>query len=117
MQLNEVTYDEAVPIDGYGPGFFRVAGEVLRGPIVVTGKRAISWGGVEDLATIEALAGEVDVIFLGTGEAITHVPQALREAVERSGMGIEPMASPAACRTYNVLISEGRRVALAALPV
>nr|MCU0854979.1 Mth938-like domain-containing protein [Paracoccaceae bacterium] len=33
------------------------------------------------------------------------------------GMGVEAMASPAACRTYNVLLSEGRRVALALLPV
>ncbi len=123
MKLTEVTYDSAVPIDGYGPGgFFRVAGEVIRGgAMLVTGTRAVSWGGgYDDLAALEALAGgEVDVIFLGTGGAETaHVPPALREAIERSGMGIEPMASPpAACRTYNVLVSEGRRVALAALPV
>lgn len=117
MLLTEVTYDSAVPIDGYGPGFFRVAGEVIRGPMLVTGTRAASWGGYGDLAALEALAGEVDVIFLGTGAETAHVPGPVREAVERAGMGIEPMASPAACRTYNVLVSEGRRVALAALPV
>jgi uncharacterized protein len=33
------------------------------------------------------------------------------------GLGVEVMSSPAACRTYNVLLSEGRRVALALLPV
>ncbi len=117
MQLTEVTYDDAVPIDGYGPGFFRVAGKVLYGPVLVTASRAASWGGVEDTAALTDLAGEVDVIFLGTGGETAHVPAALRAAIERAGMGIEPMASPAACRTYNVLISEGRRVALAALPV
>ena len=117
MQLTEVNYDDAVPINGYGPGFFRVAGKVLRGAILVTSTRAVTWGGIQDAGALAALAGEVDVIFLGTGAETAHVPAALRQAVEGAGMGIEPMASPAACRTYNVLVSEGRRVALAALPV
>jgi len=41
----------------------------------------------------------------------------LRQKIEATGMGVEVMNSPAACRTYNVLAAEGRRVALAALPV
>ena len=43
--------------------------------------------------------------------------QAARSALEQAGLGVEAMASPAACRTYNVLLSEGRRVGLALLPV
>ena len=38
-------------------------------------------------------------------------------ALEALGLGVEVMSSPAACRTYNVLLSEGRRVALALIPV
>jgi len=37
--------------------------------------------------------------------------------LEQAGIGVESMASPAACRTYNVLLSEGRRVAVALIPV
>ena len=43
--------------------------------------------------------------------------EALRASLEGAGLGVEVMNSPAACRTYNVLLSEGRRVALAVLPV
>ena len=57
------------------------------------------------------------MIFLGTGAEIAHVPATLRTALDEAGIGIESMASPAACRTYNVLLSEGRRVGLALLPV
>jgi uncharacterized protein len=57
------------------------------------------------------------VIFVGTGAEMAHLPPALRSALEGAGIGVEPMNTPAACRTYNVLLSEGRRVALAALPV
>ncbi|GGD41623.1 Mth938-like domain-containing protein [Sinisalibacter lacisalsi] len=117
MQLTEITYDNARPIDGYGPGFFRVDGAVIEGPVLVTASAARSWGGVDDTAALTALAGEVDVILLGTGAVMTGAPAALMAEVEAAGMGIEPMASPSACRAYNVLLAEGRRVALAALAV
>jgi uncharacterized protein len=46
------------------------------------------------------------------------MPRAFREALEaRPGSGSRSMASPAACRTYNVLLGEGRRIAAALLPV
>ncbi|MCW1954481.1 MAG: MTH938/NDUFAF3 family protein, partial [Roseobacter sp.] len=44
-------------------------------------------------------------------------PADMRHKIEQAGMGVEVMNSPSACRTYNVLAAEGRRVALAALPV
>ncbi len=117
MELHEVTYDDAVPVEGYGPGFFRVAGQVFHGPCLVTSRAARSWGGLEDLATLEALSGDVDVLFMGMGAEIAHAPAGLRVRMEGLGIGVEVMNSPAACRTYNVLVNEGRRVALAVLPV
>lgn len=117
MQLNEIDYGRARPIDGYGPGFFRVGGEVQQAPLLVTADTVKDWAGLDDPAPLAALAGQVDVLFLGTGPEIAPVPAGLRAALEQVGIGVEPMASPAACRTYNVLLSEGRRVAVALLPV
>lgn len=117
MRLNEVVYDVAQPVDGYGPGFFRIGGEVFEGPIVVTASGVAAWGGYDDVDALVGLADSLDVLFVGTGAEISHVPSGLREAVEVSGLGLEAMASPAACRTYNVLLSEGRRVGLALIPV
>ena len=117
MRLNEIRYSDAVPIDGYGPGFFRVGGKVLRGPVLVFPTGVTGWDGFTDSAAILTRAGEVDVVFVGTGAEIAHLPDDFREALEQAGIGVEPMASPAACRTYNVLLSEGRRVAVALIPV
>ena len=117
MRLNEVSYDNSRPIDGYGPGFFRVGGEVFQGSIGVFPDGVTAWGGYDDTATLLAHAESVDVLFVGTGKDVAHVPAAFREVLEEAGMGVEAMASPAACRTYNVLLSEGRRVALALIPV
>jgi uncharacterized protein len=116
-RLTEIAFGAARPIDGYGPGFFRVGGEVLRGGVLVTAGGARLWGGYEDTAPLLALEGAVDVLLLGTGPDIAHAPPALRAMIEAKGIGVEAMASPAAARTFNVLLSEGRRIAAALLPV
>lgn len=115
MRLTEVTYGSAQPIEGYGPGFFRVGNHVLRGTCLVTPWDAGPWGGTEDTDTLLTLAGRIDVLLFGMGPQITPVPRNLREALEGAGIGLEPMNSPAACRTYNVLLGEGRRIAAALL--
>lgn len=117
MRVTEVNFEGAVPIDGYGPGFFRVGQQVIEGPMIVTQDRASQWAGLDDIAALEALSGQVDVIFLGMGADIAHAPADLRNRLDAIGLGVEVMNTPAACRTYNVLLSEGRRVAAALLPV
>ena len=117
MRLSELEFDDAKPVEGYGPGFFRIAGEVLAAPLIVTATGAKPWGGYEDTQALLAMAGEIDVIFFGTGDEIGHLPRELRTTLDEAGIGAEAMNSPAACRTYNVLVSEGRRVAAALLPV
>lgn len=117
MRLIEVSYGSALAIEGYGPGFFRLGTHVLRGAALVTPWDAGAWGGLSDVDGPLALAGRIDVLLLGMGAQIAPVPRAFREALEGAGIGVEPMNTPAACRTYNVLLGEGRRVAAALLAV
>ena len=117
MRLNEVTYTDAEPVEGYGPGFFRVGGQVVHGGVVTGPTGTHQWGGFEDLDALTPLIGQIDVLFLGTGAEIAHIPATLREPLEAAGLGLEVMNSPSAARTYNVLLSEGRRIALAMIPV
>ena len=118
MRLNEVSYPDGTPVEGYGPGFFRVGGKVITGGLLILPKaEPCVWGGYTDAAPLLAEAGRVDVLFIGTGAEMAHIPADLRDALDAIGIGVEVMASPAACRTYNVLLGEGRRVGLAARPV
>lgn len=117
MRLTEITYSEARPVDGYGPGFFRIGGKVMEGPVTILPGGIQGWGGYDDTATLLAAAAEIDVLFVGTGAEIAQIPAAFRATLEGAGVGVEIMASPAACRTYNVLLSEGRRIGLALIPV
>lgn len=117
MAMYPTEFDGTVPVDGYGPGFFRVGGKVIHGPVLATGAGGVAWGGLDDLAPLVALAGQVDVLFLGMGQTIAHPPAALREALAGAGISLETMASDTAARIYNVTLSEGRRVACALLPL
>ncbi|PTX04723.1 Mth938-like domain-containing protein [Pararhodobacter aggregans] len=117
MRLTEIDFGTAQPIEGYGADFFRIGGVAHPAPLVIVPGQVVAWGGFGDTATLLPLAGQLDVLFVGTGAEIAHLPKDFRETLEAAGIAAEPMASPAACRTYNVLLSEGRRVGVALLAV
>lgn len=111
-------------IDGYGPGEFQVSGEVLHGALLVFPDRVEAWPvtSVEDLAedSFASLAHAeppVEVLLLGCGRRMALIRSSLRATLRASGVVVEPMDTGAACRTYNVLLAEGRRVAAALIPV
>ncbi len=117
MELTEITYDGQPPIDAYGPGFFRVQGAVHEGPLALLPGGVIDWHGLDDWDAILAAHADFDVIFIGMGAQIAALPLALKNKLDAAGLPYEPMATPTACRSYNVLLSEKRRVAIVALPV
>jgi uncharacterized protein len=117
IRMTEITYGSALAIEGYGPGFFRIGRHVLRGACLVTPWDAGAWGGLGDWAGPLTLQGKIDVLIVGTGAEIAHLPADFRAELEAAGIGVETMNSPAAARTYNVLLGEGRRIAACLLPV
>ena len=117
MHVNEVKFFDVIPIDSYGPGFFRIEGKIFKSGIVCSSFGISSWQGYEDFNNLKKLENKIDVIFVGTGHEICHLPEDFSKAVEKIGLNMEIMSTPSACRTYNALLSEGRRIAIAALPV
>lgn len=111
-------------IESYGDGGFTVTGEAYRGSILVLPDRTGAWPLTSiaelDLASLEPiLAAEppVEVLLIGCGAAMTFIDPDLREAARARGVALEPMDTGAACRTYNVLMAEDRRVAAALIAV
>ena len=56
MHVNEVKYFDAIPIDSYGPGFFRIEGKILKSGIVCSRSGVYSWKGYKDLNILEVIA-------------------------------------------------------------
>jgi uncharacterized protein len=111
-------------IESYGTAGFRVSGTLYTNSVIVFPDRSEAWPvGALDEVTEASLApvmahGEVEILLLGCGRRQAAVPHALMRALRSCGIGLEPMDTGAACRTYNVLLAEERRVAAALiLPV
>ena len=111
-------------IQGYSAGAFRVNGQSYDGPIIVTLTQTSKWDaknfaslGESDFDALAANADEIDVVLLGSGGKFEFFPPALRTALKNKGLSVDAMDTGAACRTYNVLMAEGRRVVAALLPV
>ncbi|QBX35252.1 hypothetical protein E4191_11510 [Paracoccus liaowanqingii] len=115
--LTPIEFTGQHAVEGYGPGFFRVAGRVFHHALVIEADRVTPWDGLDQIAPLEALAGRVDVLFLGMGAAVDIPPRDLIAHLDALGLRVEAMASATAARTYNVTLSEGRRVACALLPL
>jgi len=116
---------DAPSIDAYGEGGFRLDGARHEGSLLILSDEARSWP-VRSLAelTAESLApvldagrAEVEFLLLGVGARNAMPPRPVREVLQRAGIGLEFMDTPAAAKLYNVLTAEGRRVAAALIAV
>ncbi|HTH79941.1 MAG TPA: Mth938-like domain-containing protein [Ramlibacter sp.] len=120
MKLQPDQFDVQA-ISGYGPGWVGVNGEKITHSVIVasTGER-IAWHasrfdelGPEHFAELAKLGPEVAVF--GSGDRIRFPRPAWLKPLIEGGIGLETMDTAAACRTYNILAQEGRKVAVALL--
>lgn len=108
-------------IQQYRAGGFRISGKEYAGAVIILPERTIAWPVSGDLSLssfdlLKSMARELDIVLLGTGSVQQFIPPALRQALKQQGLNIDSMDTGAACRTYNVLMADGRRIAAALLP-
>lgn len=117
--------DGRAPLAGYGRGWFRVGTIAHRGSLLILPGGVFDWtvddpAGITEasLAPVLAEGAAAGFLLLGTGAAQVFPDRALRGVFAAAGLGLEAMDTGAACRTYNVLLAEGRvfSAALIALP-
>lgn len=110
-------------IQSYRAGIFRISQVDYAGPVIVLPERTLTWAapafGDLNAAHFDPIreAGiEVQVLLLGCGNKMLLPSSSLRQAMKTLGIVIEAMDTGAACRTFNVLMGEDRKVAAALLP-
>jgi uncharacterized protein len=110
-------------IERYGPGGFKISGAIFTGAVLILPSRALAWPiAAMAEATPESFQpvaehGAIEILLIGSGKRMARVSPSLRQALREVGIVIDAMDTGAACRTYNVLASEERRVAAALLPL
>ena len=120
MEFTTTVPDSRQVIESYGAGRFRVSGVEHAGSVLVFQDRTIPWNitRMDDLASdsfgpILAAEPSVEILLLGCGESLQFLTPDLRSQLRDHKIGCDVMDTGAACRTYNVLIAEARRVAAA----
>lgn len=79
--------------------------------------RSLGELGPEHFVEVVAAGGAAELVLLGTGTSQGLPPRSVRAALQRAGLGFEFMDTVSACKLYNYLASEGRRVAAALIAV
>ena len=119
MKLSIHDESQGYTISAYAEGTFTVKGQVLNGSqIIYPELPPKAW----DAASIDELKSDhlpdiysdnVEVIIIGTGKELVFPEEDAMELLYRASVGFEIMDTPAACRTYNILVSEGRNIVAA----
>ena len=121
MDVTPLVPKDRQVIESYSADGFRVSGIVHKGAILVLPRATLAWPAVSmadvSLASLAPILGaELRVLLLGCGRRMALVPADLRQALRQREIVIDAMDTGAACRTYNILLAEDRRVAAALLP-
>ena len=123
MDISPVVPEGRHVIESYGDDGFRINGERYQGAVMVWPERVVPWPvsviEAAEIATFDPLFSAeppIEILLIGSGATFEMAPAALRSALGARSIAVESMDTGAACRTYNVLMAEDRRVAAALLP-
>ncbi len=111
-------------INAYGDGGFRISGKHWTEPVLVFPGQTLPWG-IADIASLTvaslepafAMEPAAELLLIGCGPSMVFINKAVRAEIRARGLVLEALDTGAACRTYNLLMGEGRRVAAALIPV
>lgn len=121
MDITPLVPEGTLLLTGYGAGGFKINGEQQLGSVILTGGKNLKWDVSEfSHIDVEVLVKQLDpsteILLLGTGEK-HHLSPALVQACRERKIALDIMTTGAACRTYNVLQAEGRKISAALIAV
>lgn len=119
MKIEREQADGRNTFTGYGAGYVEINRSRYHHSLVVSGEELITDWPAQSLEGLAAdhfaaiVALQPEIVLLGTGAAFRFPEPALLAPLYRAGIGVEVMDTPAACRTFNILQGEGRKVVAA----
>ncbi len=119
MKLQSDPHSGANTITGYGDGYVEINKTPYAHAVVLSSDGAISEWPVQNFESLESkdfsqlIDLKTELIIIGTGKRQRFPKPELLKSLISAKIGFEVMDSQAACRTYNILVGEGRKVVLA----
>ena len=111
-------------IRSYGPGHFLIGERRWESPVLVMPTQTVAWNvaraeelTLDNLAALTAAATPTELLVVGCGARAVFLAPPLRASLKSAGLALEVVDTGSACRIYNVLLAESRRVAAALIPI
>ena len=124
LDISPVDFEERNIIQSYGNGKFQISDKKYDHSVLVFPDQIIPWSPidtnnliVDDFKKVLTVGPIVELLLLGCGKTTWFLPLPLRDELNEMGLVMEPMDTGAACRTFNVLLGENRRIAAALMLV
>ncbi len=124
MDITPVLTETQQLIQRYGDRKFTISGTEYEGSVIILPEKTDNWPASDFSALNETMLvtmlgdmPDMEILLLGSGEAMQMLSAELRQFMRSKGVAVEVMDTGAACRTFNILLGEGRRVAAALIAV
>ena len=124
LDISPVDFEGRNIIQSYGNGKFQISDKKYDHSVLVLPDQIIPWTPidtnnliVDDFKKVLTVGPIVELLLLGCGKTTWFLPLPLRDELKEMGLVLEPMDTGAACRTFNVLLGEDRRIAAALMLV
>ncbi len=123
MEFNLEVPQDLLFVRSVGEKGIRVSDEYYNSSFILTGQQIISDWNVSSTKDIDQASLQIifdlqpELVLIGTGKAQIFLPPPVQALFFQRGIGFEVMTTDAACRTFNILITEGRQVVAALLPL
>ncbi len=123
MEFNLEVPQDLLFVRSVGEKGIRVSNEYYNSSFILTGQQIISDWNVSSTKDIDQASLQIifdlqpELVLIGTGKAQIFLPPPVQALFFQRGIGFEVMTTDAACRTFNILITEGRQVVAALLPL
>ena len=124
LDISPVDFEGRNIIQSYGNGKFQISDKEYDHSVLVFPDQIIPWSPidtnnliVDDFKKVLTVGPIVELLVLGCGKTTWFLPLSLRDELKEMGLVLEPMDTGAACRTFNVLLGEDRRIAAALMLV
>ena len=124
MEFTLLTTGDRHVVWFYGNGGFRIGEQTITGSILLFPDRIVPWTvarfenlRIEHFDEVLKAEPKIEILVIGCGATMELVPASIRERLRAERLALESMNTGAACRTYNLLLAEDRRVAAALIAV
>ena len=120
MEITPLVPENRQIVQSYGVARFKVSQIEYECSIIVLPTRTLSWGvkvhndiNFQNLAPVLEEDPQIDILLIGCGKSMQLLPREFLERCRQNSIAVDAMDTGAACRTYNILSAEGRRVSAA----